>query len=286
MRVLRTFLSAAAVLIGLLMAAVAVPAIWVDRNIVQEDGFVALTAPLGQDPAFQRRLAGAVVVSLGAEARIPEAFAELAQPVLENAAQSLAGMPGYPDAWAETLRRSHRLSFAGPDALPPRAGGATALTLDAAPLVGLVAKQVTDATGLPLTAPDRLLIHVGQPSQRQSVEMVAAYAPIGYAVAVGAAIAFLLALAAARRRWSVLAGIGAGALVLAGGWKLAADAAGGALAGTSSGNEVADIFKREFVAASMGSFGQWILIVAAAGTVLLAGGLVLRLAGGPKNRRV
>lgn len=268
------------------MAAVAVPAIWVERNILQEDGFVALAAPLGQDPAFQRRLATAAVVSLGVEERIPEAFAELAQPILDNAAQSLTGMPGYPDAWAETLRKSHRLTFADPNTLPAEAEGATALTLDAAPLVGLVAKQVTDATGLPLTAPDQVLIHIGQSSQRQAVEMVAAYAPIGYAVAIGAGIAFLLALVAARRRWTVLAGAGSGTLLLAGAWKLAADAAGGAAAGTSSGNEVADIFKREFVSASTGSFGQWILIVAVAGAVLLAAGLVLRVVAGPKNRRV
>lgn len=285
MRVLRTFVSAAAVLLGLLMAAIAMPAIWVDRNILQEDGFVTLAAPLGQDPAFQRRLASAVVVSLGAEERIPEPFAELARPVLESAAQSLTGLPGYPDAWAETLRKSHRLTFAGPDALPAQDGGATALTLDAAPLVGLVAKQVTDITGLPLTVPDQVLIHIGQSSQRQSLEMVAAYVPLGYAVAACAAIAFLLAVVAARRRWAVLAWTGAGTLVLAGIWKLAADAAAATLAGTSSGNDVADIFKREFVAASMGSFGQWILSVAVAGAVLLAAGIVLRVSGA-KNRRV
>jgi hypothetical protein len=277
---LRTFVSAAAVLIGLLMAAVAVPAIWVDRNIVREDGFVALAAPLGQDPVFQRRLATAAVGSLGVEDRIPEAFAELARPILDNAAQSLTGMPGYPGAWAETLRRSHRLTFADPGTLPPKADGATSLTLDVAPLVGLVAKQVSDATNLPLTAPEQVLIHIGQSNQRQAVERVAAYAPMGYAVAIGAGIAFLLALVAARRRWTVLAGTGAGALVLAGAWKLAADAGGGALAGTSSGNEMADTFTREFASASAGSFGQWILTVALAGGVLLVVGLLLRAVGG------
>jgi hypothetical protein len=280
---LRTFVSAAAVLIGLLMAAVAVPAIWVDRNIVQEDGFVALAAPLGKDPVFQRRLATAAVGSLSAGNRIPEALSEQALPILETAAQSLTGMPGYPDAWAETLRKSHRLTFADPGTLPAEADGATSLTLDVAPLVGLVAKQVSDTTKLPLTAPEQVLIHIGQSNQRQAVERVAAYAPMGYAVAIGAVIAFLLALVAARRRWTVLAGTGAGALVLAGAWKLAADAAGGALAGTSSGNEVADIFKREFVSASTGSFGQWILIVAVAGGVLLVVGLVLRVVAGPRR---
>lgn len=256
---------------------------WVDRNIIQEDGFVALTGPLGKDPVFQRRLAAAAVGSLSSGDRIPEALSELARPVLEDAAQSLTGLPGYPDAWAETLRKSHRLTFADPTTLPPEADGVTSLTLDVAPLVGLVAKQVSDATTLPLEAPDQVLIHIGQSNQRQLVERVAAFAPMGYAVALGAGIALALALVAARRRWTVLAGTGAGALVLAGAWKLASDIAAGAVAGTSGGNEVAEIFKREFVSASTASFGQWILAAAVAGGGLLVTGLVLRVAGGRRR---
>lgn len=278
----RTFVSAVAVLIGLVLAAVAVPAMWVDRNIVQEDGFVAFTAPLGKDPAFQERLAAASVGSLGAD-RIPQALTGLVTPILESAAQSLTSMPGYPDAWTETLRKSHRLNFAGPAAVPAEADGVTALTLDLAPLVGLVAQRVADATTLPLEAPDQLLVTIGQPEHRQVLDRVAAFAPMGYAVAVGALIAFALAFVAARRRWAVLAGIGLGTLVLAGFWTLAADTAGRAVTATSSGNEVAEIFKNEFVVAAGSSFGQWVLAAAIVGAVLLAAGLVLRIVGGRRR---
>lgn len=277
----RTFVSAVAVLIGLVLAAVAVPAMWVDRNIVQEDGFVAFTAPLGKDPAFQQRLAAAAVGSLGAD-RIPEALSGLVAPILESAAQSLTTVPGYPEAWTETLRKSHRLNFADP-ADPAEADGSTSLTLDLAPLVGLVAKQVADATTLPVEAPEELLITIGQPQHRQALDRVAAFAPMGYAVAVGALIAFALAFVAARRRWAVLAGIGIGTLVLAGIWALAANAVGGAVTATSSGNEVAEIFKSEFVAAAGASFGQWTLAAAIGGGVLLAAGLVLRAVGGRRR---
>ena len=280
---MRTFVSAAAVLVGLLMAAVAVPAMWVDRNIVQEEGFVALTAPLGKNPAFQQRLATAAVDGLASSAGIPEALTELARPVLANAAQSLTGLPGYSEAWAETLRKSHRLTFADPSTLPPEVDGSSSLTLDVAPLVGLVAKQVTDATTLPLEAPAQVLIHIGQSDQRQLIERVTVFAPMGYAVAVGAGIAFVLAFVAARRRWTVLVGMGVGALVLAGAWKLASDAASAAVAGTSSGNDVAELFKNEFVAGSSASFGQWIVAAAVAGAALLAAGVAVRVAGGRKR---
>lgn len=278
----RTFVSAVAVLLGLVLAAVAVPAMWVDRNIVQEDGFVAFTAPLGKDPAFQQRLAAAAVGSLGAD-RIPEALSGLVDPILESAAQSLTTMPGYPDAWTETLRKSHRLNFTDPAADPAEADGSTSLTLDLAPMVGLVAKQVADATTLPVEAPEELLITIGQPQHRQALDRVAAFAPMGYAVAVGALIAFALAFVAARRRWAVLAGIGVGTLVLAGVWTLAANAVAGAVAATSSGNEVAEIFKSEFMAAAGAGFGQWVLAAAIGGGVLLAAGLVLRAVGGRRR---
>ncbi|MCB5283506.1 MULTISPECIES: hypothetical protein [unclassified Arthrobacter] len=272
---MRTFVSAVAVIIGLVLTAVAIPAMWVDRNIVQEDGFVAFAAPLGKDPAFQQRLAGAAVGSLGAD-QIPQAISGLVTPVLQRAAKSLTAMPGYPEAWTETLRKSHRLNFADPKARPAGTGTGTSLTLDLAPLVGLVANQVAEATSLQLTAPDQLPITLGQPKHRQILDRVSAVAPIGYPLAAGALISFALAFVAARRRPTVLAGIGLGALVLAGAWQLAAGAAGSAVKGTSSGNAVAEIFKSEFVSAASSSFGQWILAAAAAGGVLLAAGLILR----------
>jgi hypothetical protein len=276
----RTFVSAVAVLIGLAMAAVAVPAMWVDRNIVQEDGFVALTAPLGKDPAFQQRLASAAVNGIGfGGQQLPDALAAVVKPILDDAAQSMTAMPGYSDAWAETLRRSHRLSFADPRTLPPELDGTTSLTLDVAPLVGLVVARVSAVSPVPLKAPDQVRIGIGQSNQRQLIERVSAYAPMGSAVAVGSAIAFILAFVAARRKWTVLVGTGIGALVLAAVWKFGADAAGRLVLGTGSGNDVAAIFKREFVAASTAGFGQWIVVALVAGAVLLVAGILFRVVG-------
>jgi hypothetical protein len=277
---LRTFVSAATVIIGLLLAAVAVPAIWVDRNIVQEDGFVSFAAPLGKDAVFQQRLASAAVGTIDPTSRIPEPFVELVQPILDSAAKSLTTLPGYPAAWEETLRKSHRLNFAAAGSTPSETGPSTSLTLDVAPLVGLVTRQISDVTKVPLDAPDQTLIDIGQPSQRQLVDQVSAYAPMGYALAGGAAISLLLALVAARRRWTVLVGTGAGALVLAAVWKLGSDAAGLAVTGTASGNEVADIFKSEFVSAASEQFGQWILATLVVGAVLIVAGVLLRIIAG------
>ncbi len=280
---MRTFVSAVAAVLGLLLAAVAGPAIWADRNIVQEEGFVALAAPLGQDADFQQRLAAAAVGTIDTGA-IPEALAGLVRPVLEAAAGSLTGLPGYPAAWEETLRKSHRLSFADPASLPPEVDSSSSLTLDVAPLVALATDELSRTTGLPLDAPEQTLINVGQPDQRQLIARVTAYAPLGYPLAIGAGIAFVLALVAARRKWSVLFGLGFGALVLAGVWALGSNLARDAVLGTASGNEIADMFKNEFVAGASTSFGSWVTGALVAGGVLLVAGLVTRIASPGRQR--
>ncbi len=278
---MRTFVSAVAVLIGLLLAAVSIPALWVDRNIVQEDGFVALASPLGEDPEFQKRLATAAVGSLG-EGAIPDGLKALVQPLLESAAQSLVGLPGYPDAWAETLRKSHRITFADPGASPADAAAAP-LTLDLAPIVQLAAKQLTDATTFPIESPEQVPIEFGDPSQRQVTDRIAEYAPLGLPLAAAAGIALVLALLIARRRSGVLAVGGVGALLIAGGWKLALDAAGDAVIRTTTGDAVADTFRRGLVRVSTESFEPWILAVAVAGVVLLVLAVVARAVGGRRR---
>ncbi|NUP59089.1 MAG: hypothetical protein HOQ06_06385, partial [Pseudarthrobacter sp.] len=163
---MRTFVSAVATLLGLLLAAVAVPAVWVDRTIVREDGFVRLAAPLGKDSEFQKKLAAAAVGTIDTGA-VPGFLSGLVQPMLEKAAESLTGLPGYPAAWEETLRRSHRLSFPDRGAEPTEGSGASTLTLDVAPLVALGSEEISRATRLPLDPPTQTLINVGQPAQRQ-----------------------------------------------------------------------------------------------------------------------
>lgn len=281
---MRSFVSALAVVIGLLLSAAAVPAIWVDRNIVQEDGFVALAAPLGKDPAFQQRLAAAAVAGIDTGSAIPEPLAGIVRPLLESAAASLSGLPGYPAAWEETLRKSHRLNFAAAGTAPAEAGSATTVMLDVAPLVGLVTSQISEHSGVSLEAPGETLLTVGQPNQRQQIEQVAAYAPLGYSLAVGAGIAFLLAFVAARRRWTVFVGAGVGALGLAGMWSMGSRFASDTAAGTASGDEIADLFVQEFVAASTRGFGLWITTAAITGAVLVAAGLAGRLLAGGARR--
>jgi hypothetical protein len=270
----RTFVSAAATVLAVLLAAVAVPAIWLDRNIVQEQGFVELAAPLGRHSEFQQGLAAAAIGTIDTSA-VPGFLSDLVRPVLEGAAESLTGLPGYSAAWEETLRKSHRLSFAGTGA--GAEAPASSLTLDVAPLVALGAEEISRTTRIPLDPPEETLISVGQPEQKEWTERLSTYAPAGYLLAGGSAVALLLAFVAARRRWTVLVGAGAGALLLAALWAFGAQLGSAAVLAADSGNEVANLFRNEFVAASFTHFQTWTLAAAITGGVLLLVGIVAGL---------
>ncbi|SEP61004.1 hypothetical protein [Arthrobacter sp. OV608] len=270
---MRTFVSALATLLAILLAAVAVPAIWLDRNIVQEQGFVELAAPLGRDSEFQQGLAAAAVGTIDTSA-VPGFLSDLVRPALEDAAASMTGLPGYPAAWEETLRRSHRLSFAEPQAGTAESASASSLTLDVAPLVALGAEEISRATRLPLDPPDQTLINVGQPQQKEWTERLRTYAPAGYLLAGGAVVALLLALVAARRRWAVLVCAGVGALVLSAVWTVGSQLGSAAVLATDSGSEVANMFRDGFVPAAVQDFGGWTLATAITGGVLLVVGIV------------
>jgi hypothetical protein len=272
----RTFVSAFATLLAIVLAAVAVPAIWLDRNIVQEQGFVELASPLGRNSEFQQGLATAAVGTIDTSA-VPGFLADLVRPALEDAAASMTGLPGYPAAWEETLRRSHRLSFTAPQAEAGEAAPASSLTLDVAPLVRLGAEEISRTTRLPLDPPDQTLIDVGQPEQKEWTERLAAYAPAGYLLAGGAAVALLLAVVAARRRWTVLVGAGLGALVLAAVWTVCSQLGSAAVLAADTGNEVANMFRDGFVAAAAADFQGWTLASAITGGVLVLVGVVAGL---------
>jgi hypothetical protein len=272
----RTFVSAFATLLAILLAAVAVPAIWLDRNIVQEQGFVELASPLGRNSEFQQGLATAAVGTIDTSA-VPGFLADLVRPALEDAAASMTGLPGYPAAWEETLRRSHRLSFTAPQAEAGQTAPASSLTLDVAPLVALGAEEISRTTRFPLDPPDQTLIDVGQPEQKEWTERLTVYAPAGYLMAAGAAVALLLAVVAARRRWTVLVGAGLGALVLAAAWTAGSQLGSAAVLAADTGNEVANMFRDGFVAAAAADFQGWTLASAITGGMLLLVGVVAGL---------
>lgn len=268
---MRTFVSAVGVILALLLTAVAVPAAWVDANVVKEDGFVRMAGALGGDPEFQGRLTAAAVGTFESSVQLPEPVRNLAGDALKNAATGMQSWSDYPQAWEETVRNSHRLNFGGQ---AEESGASTAMLLDIAPLVRLIRDHFASSTGITLDVPAQSVVTLGQPAQRQIVERVSAFAPLWWVAALGAAVSVLLALTAARRRAMVFVFVGLGGLALAALWSTTTDLAVSSLQNLSSGNSVAELFKQEFLGSARSGFGQWILVDAWVSAAVLALGLI------------
>lgn len=281
---LRTFVSALGVILALLLTAVAVPAAWVDQNIVKEEGFVRLAGGLGGDPEFQSRLATAAVGTFESSVDLPAPIQALASELLKGATTGMQSWSDYPQAWEETVRNSHRLNFGATDQ-PEENSGTTALVLDIGPLVRLIRDHVAEATRIRLDVPEQSLVSLGEPSHRQMVERVAAFAPLWWVAAAGAALATLLALVAARRRALVPVFLGLGGLALAALWTAGSGLAGSVVGNLSTANGVAEVFKEEFLASVQASFGQWTMVAAVVSGIVLVLGIIASLVTGRQSSR-
>ncbi|NYE95102.1 hypothetical protein FHU41_001323 [Psychromicrobium silvestre] len=242
-----------------------------------------MAEPLGNDSKFQSALASATAKTVSSQLGSFPGLGTIVEPIIENATKSLSSDPAYPKAWAETLRRSHELTVVDPAA---NANDKGTLNLDVAPLLQLVLTKVSSGLGQQLKAPDQVLISLGTQNQRTVLVRLSELAPLGFWMAVGSVLAFGLSLLIARRRSTTLALIGLGGLVVVAGWKLLLTVVSQNLLNTQGGNQVADLFKQEYVSAATSNFDGWILIALITAGALLLIGLVGRVATRPRRALV
>lgn len=265
---MRTVGSALAIVLSLLLAAVAVPALWVEANVVQTSGFVAMSAPLGEDAQFQQALSKAAGTAAATQLDLPQGLGALVAPLVTKAAAGLDQDPGYGAAWTETLSRSHQLSVSAPGT----AGAPATLVLDVAPMLSLVVHRLATSVGVDITAPETVQIPLGSPANREVVSRLVQVGPWGWWLGAGAVLALAIGLGLARRRSLALLWTGLGLGVLAALWKVGTTLAAGSLEALDTGNPVAQLFKDRFVLAATQSLDGWILTAAVCAAVLVVGG--------------
>lgn len=272
---MRTLGSAILVIVALLLAAVAGPAIWAERNIVSEAGFVELAGPLGANADFQQGLSTLVAKQASAQLDLPPQLQGLASGIIKSTAKSLYTQPGYAQAWTETLRRSHALTFA-PTADQQGQGD---LHLDIAPMVALVANKVSADTGVQLPTPEEVPVSMDQPAAAKAIPLVTRLGGLGGWLAFFAVDLLLLAVVVARKRSRtlVLAGLGMALVALV--WLLGSGFVVDQVKAIGAGNEVVAQFGRELGAQARASW-QWGItlgFIVAAGLVLA--GVLTRILG-------
>ncbi|MCW1250175.1 hypothetical protein ODZ83_08285 [Acaricomes phytoseiuli] len=271
---MRGFLAALTGMTALMLVAVSVPALWVDRNLSQRDGFVEMAMSFAEDADFQSALSAAIGREVTDQLQLPSALSALVQPAVSQAADAILQDPGYPEAWAETLRRTHDLTVVNPEA---NANDSKVLNLDIAPLLQLVATRAGQMVGQDLQVSQQVLITVGSANQRNAIVRVVGNAAMGWVLILGAILAFLLSLLVARRRSAVLIWFGIGLAVVAGLWKLGLEALSGAALNTAGSNQLGELFKQEYVFIASASMNQWILVTCLIAVSLLLAGALTRV---------
>ena len=271
---MRTFGSAILVLAALLLAGAAVCSAWLAQNAVSSQGFSQLAQPLGEDEPFKAELSSALAAQASASVSdgLPDGLAALVEPVVERVVSGFQQAPGYPEAWAQTLERSHTATF---DSGTP--------SLDLGPLLNLVSQQVAGEIGTePVDVGERLLTVSGV-DRSAELETLTRFADSWPLFAAAAVLAALLGLLLARRRSTTFALIGAGTAVLGGVLWLASGAAAAIVEGQTPANPVASTFIDGLLPIAQSSFESWLLVLIIAGAVAFAVGLVFRLVAGSRR---
>ena len=239
---MRTVVSAFLALLSLVITAAGLASAWLDENLVEESGFVALAAPLGDDGDFQAALADSLVEEVAANTGLPEQFDSFVEPLIRDAAGTVTGSSGYSAAWAETLRLSHAFTFAqAPDPSEP---APAILTLDLAPVVGLLADSLNGSLGVEVPIPADTTIDIGALERGGLLSSVAEVVQSWPLFLAGAAVLALLALVIARRRGTTLALLGLGVVGIGMLGYLAADWVPATAARAPGTSAVADVFIR------------------------------------------
>lgn len=264
--------------------AVAVPAMWAQHNLVDEDGYVALAQAAATEPPMQNAMAAELTDQLVYLAG--GSGYDVSADLLRGAALSYTQSAAFPGQFAGVNRIAHRWMFTDTVAQSDASGR---WEIDLSPMLADSSLQQTlrdfgisapSTLSVPLTenAPDSI-----RPGQLREFATWGPWASLGAAILAG--VFALLTLASARRRGKALAALGVSALLVgATGWaaiEVLRRRLDQALDSTADGiRQVADAM----VDHAVGSLHLWLNLTLAAGVVLVVLGIVVAMLGGLRRR--
>lgn len=260
--------------------AIAIPALWAQRNIVDEDGYAALAQRAAGDTALQSAMASELTT------RAMTLIAEhgggryaVDSSVVHAAATAFTASPSFPPLFAQVNRAAHRWLFSDP--LP----NGEQWVVDVAPMLKdssfrqILSShnvKVPDTLKIPLTVSGPQSIRQGQ------LHRLAVWGPwVSFGAAALSGVFGLLTLLVARRRGKALTSLGVGALLVgAAGW--AAIEVGGGRVNEALNRTTGDIRRiaDAMVGHAEGSLHLWLNLTLLAGVALVALGVLIAVLGG------
>lgn len=257
--------------------AVAVPTLWVQKNVVDVEGYAAMAQRAAADPALQAAVASELTTQ--ATALIGSRGYRVDPAKVRNVAGVYTAGPAFPAQFAQVNRVAQRFLFtADPNGHEP-------LVIDLAPMMNdNELQQVLQDFNVRVPATLTVPVTVSAPKRLRAGQLraLATWNPwASTAAAVLAGIAAVLTVVVARRRGRALTSLGVSALLVgAGGW--AAIEVTQRHINDALGNTTGDI--RQIADAMAGHVEEdvhhWLDLTLTAGGVLVAFGVVIAVLGG------
>lgn len=203
--ILRDLLAVLLALVATALAALWIPAVWVQHNIVDEQGFLAIVAPLADDARFQRTLTDPAVDQVLGDERVPPIVTDTLTPIAKDQASQLTGTDMYAALWTSAMREFHDAVFTP---------GASDVQVDLMPAVERILSGAEDALPIrvSLPRPDNATVTLARIPDVPLLPRAAQLAPWAPRLLPGALIAAALSLLVARRRTMMLLLLGIGAI--------------------------------------------------------------------------
>ncbi|HVQ84095.1 MAG TPA: hypothetical protein VMS84_04855 [Mycobacterium sp.] len=269
--------------------AVAIPAVWLQLNIVNEGGYAALAQNAAGDPALQSAMTAELTTRAMAliAARGGGRYPVDSSQVHDVASAFTAGRE-FPPLFAQANRAAHAWLFT-----EPRPGqNDNQWVLDVAPMLRDASfQQVLSSHDVTVPADLTVPVTVSLPSTFRSLRQgeLSRLAKWGPWVTIGATalsgLFALLTLAAARRRGKALTGLGVSALLVgAAGW--AGVEIGGRYINDALNRTTGDIRRiaEVMVAHAEAGLRHWLDLTLVAGAVLVGLGMLVAVAGGLRKK--
>ncbi len=136
---LRDLLSVLLLTAATLLGALWLPGAWIERNVVDQEGFLSITQPLAEDATLQRSLTDSAVDEALDHELVPGVVADRATPLLQEQASKVTGTEAYTEVWDRAMVELHGALFTP---------GASPLDVDLLPLIDSLLTGVEDT--LPL----------------------------------------------------------------------------------------------------------------------------------------
>jgi len=212
----RDVLALVLLLAATVLGAIWLPTTWLHDNVVEREGFLAITEPLADDPAVQRTLSDTTVETILDDDRIPGAIEERLTPLVQEHAAGLTGTDTYATMWEQTMSELHHALFTP---------GASELDVDLGPVIDRILTPVEERLPVEIPRPDDASVTLTTIPDSPLLNGLSTVSPwaswSGPAALVLLAVA--LVIAAHRRTMLALAGLG-GILAGAAVWGLGSQA--------------------------------------------------------------